>query len=508
MGEKTAYYANRGTTPVYYDDRYELVSTIGRGKSSVVYLACRYSKDETIEIEAPPVALKILLSTERDPAAAMRRIKRESLALLSCVHPSIIRMHDYVAREDACYVSMEYAKFGDLKNLLKSDSSFLSPHATLKLAQKILAGVGAIHHAGILHRDLKPDNILLTQDYQVKICDFSVCLLKGEKPNLQVVSDIVGTIDYLAPECLSGQGYSISSDLYSVSVSIFELLTGYLPFRSKSLKESLERKSLSEFEPLPPSVLQKYPTLNEFFKKAFEFESSKRFLSHEQMASAIEQVIKGTFPENQPENRSTTKFESFDSIDKFEFNKGVLENVQLVEKLVEFSSRLVKKILSSAKFFQLGFLDRLMQRLKSFLRFFFGAFVVTLLFFIYLSFNKIDKSVATIKEVKHVSNHYFSDWSGVGVLEGLYTESKDYKFVLTPVSDSHVLFGLLVKGWEPVEVSLEQVEDGKPIHIVGKGLDILLKITDAQDGRVVGTYENLVTARIGKWSFSSVPVMQ
>jgi serine/threonine protein kinase len=508
MGEKTAYYSKLGINPIYYDDRYELLSTIGRGKASVVYLTNKLSKDETIDIDSPAIALKVLLNTERDPENCIRRIKKESLALLSCLHPSIIRMHDYVARADTCYLSMEYAKYGDLKNLLKSDKAFLSPLATLKLTQELLSGVGAIHAAGILHRDIKPENILLAEDYQVKICDFSVCLLKGEKANLNLLSNVVGTIDYLAPESLSGKGYSVSSDLYSVAITAFELLTGFLPFKAKSINESVERKKKGEFEEIPSEIIAKFPTLKLFFTKALSPNIEERFNDNLEMSKALDEVIRGTF-----------------SIKK---STGVYKKIDLDRVKIDFSKTLDR---SRNYFSQSGFDDylrkyleyvnkskqiikKLMYNSKILLRFFGLSFLTTIVF---ISFTNLFVGNAEVESKKieiksgdasaEVSNsyEYFKSKSGIGVINGLYTEDRNYRFVLTPISENKALFVLLVKGWEPVEVDIESLKEGKPINVVGKGLNILLKVSEvSEDTKVKGTYENLVTARMGKWTFDPI----
>lgn len=484
MGEATSYFKSKGVVPHYFDDRYEIFSQIGHGRSSVVYLAGKYSKTDTIEIDSPPVALKVLYP-ERDPDAAIKRIKRESVALLSCIHPNIIRMHDYVAREDACYISMEYAKYGDLKKLSNKKQLQLSSKAILKLVQNILDGVSAIHASGIIHRDLKPDNILLDAEYQIKICDFSVCLLKGEKASLKVVSDVVGTLDYLAPECLAGHGYTEKSDLYSVGVIAFELLANKLPFASKSLSLSLKTKSSLELEQLPQEVIKDYHQLIKFFKKALHPNPQLRFQTAEDMKTAIEAVLSQNF-----------------KLDWKVQTEIIKKNV--ISELLPYIRRSVFNT-NNFDLIKSFHFHKLFNKLS---RYFVISFLLTIAFFSLA--NLFDEKSFVKKSTETVATTSLNDQSdlaaiisstpAIGIIHGLYTTDKDYRFVISPVSNERALFGLLIKGWEPVEFSLLEYRSGKPIHILGKGVDILLKPEGVnENGLLNGSYENLITARMGKW---------
>jgi len=367
--------------------------------------------------------------------------------------------------------------------------------------QNVLDGVGVIHSAGIIHRDLKPENLLLNGDYQVKICDFSVCLLKGEQPNLKLVSDVVGTIDYLAPECLRGGEYSTISDLYSVAITCFELLTGTLPFSSQSINQSLERKVSGSIELLPKEISKEFPNLQDFFQKALSPKTENRFQTHLEMKNAIDDVIGNIYEHSKSEgigsNKKNIRLERFRSFKVLIGEALNLKNVFSLKNFVRFD----KKV--GAKFFLLSFL-------------------VTIASFSLLNLIGDPISVSSDlegldplanREQGSIENSVTNgqihqsllSYPGIGILRGLYTENKDYRFVVTPVGKEKIIFGLLVKGWQPVEIDLSLLKNEKPIHIVGKGVDVLMQVDSfGPNDTIEGTFENIVTARTGKWSLSFV----
>lgn len=474
MGEITAHYARRDTSHQYFDDRFDIISTLGRGRSSIVYKAVKFSRDGTIDIDSPPVAVKVLRNIDgRDADALIRKIKRESLALLSCVHPHVIRLHDYVARKDLCYLTLEYAEFGDLKKLFSSKEKFLSPRATLKLVQNILSGVSAIHHAGIVHRDIKPENILLTHEYQVKICDFSVCLLQGESPSIQLVSNIVGTIDYLAPESLRGGGYSYLSDIYSVAVTCYELLHGSLPFEDSSFNNSLLRKDTCAFT-VNDDLKAEFPTVVDFFKKALAPDPSQRFQTAEEMSIGIDQVLSSTF------------------------------------RITEQEQILKEEKIPSVHFFRTLSSEKISRALKRVSRFYIVSFLITLALFYALSIGKTQlpkqQHSRNVSKSQNVSGMQSTDLlknsltkkPAMGVIKDLYKKDKRYRFIITPINEEKALFSLLVLGWEPVEISLSGLQENHPYRIHGRGLDILVRFTSTNDNNSwQGKFENLLTGTEG-----------
>jgi serine/threonine protein kinase len=465
--------------PTYFDNRYEVFSTIGRGRGSVVYRARRFSPDETLDLTIPPIALKVLIGIEKDPEAAIRRIKREALALLSCKSPSVIRIFDYVAREDTCYLTMEYAKYSDLRRLFEDGRPDLSTAAILKLVQGILDGVRSVHEVGIIHRDLKLENFLLTEDFKVKVADFGVCLLKGERPDIQVVNEVVGTFDYTAPECLKGGKYSNASDLYSIGVSAFEMLSGRLPTLGTTIKEMLEDKSAGRIRNLPKDVLDRYPSLAYFFEKALHPDPESRFQSADQMSDAITSVLEGTYKKERVFSFTGIKGTIFSSPGTFLVRK--ISGIPFVASILE---TIHEKLSACIKFLQLSLAYALV---------FVGLFLLKDL--VYDPFVSSEKFVT-----EDAPYEFFSSVSGVGRIFDLYSEGRDYRFTLLPSEPGKGFFSLSRAGWEQVVVSYEPLLEGKGIEVKGEGVDIILIPELFSSGRVTGTYVNNLTGDSGNWS--------
>lgn len=485
-------------TPAYYDDRYELDSTIGRGRGSVVYRAMRYSRDETMDLDSPPVALKVLLGIESNPTECMKRIKREALALLSCISPSVIRIYDYVAREDSCYLSMEYAQFGDLRRLFEREDTILSPRAVLKLVQGILSGVDAVHRAGILHRDLKPENFLLTQDYQVKIGDFGVCLFRGETPNVSLVNQAVGTFDYVAPECLRGGHYSKMSDLYAVGVSAFEMLCGYLPSQGETIKQVLHSKTHGSIRDMPADIVKELSAIEGFFKIALSPAPEERYQSAAEMSEAINEVLLGTF--NIERVTSDTRYsKSFNKPD-FNFEFGTLKTLN------ELKVVLINKIKRGMKYLLVSFSLTLFFAFS----FYYGESTY------YLIKNSIkdvflvkngdglvsEKSFSSKENLGLEAYNMLSTNIAIGTLKDLYTKGRDYRFTIHPETEDTVLFGLAVEGWHPIRIELANLKQNQYLEVKGKGLHILLTPEVVTSEEMSGTFENKLLNSKGEWSIT------
>ncbi len=471
--------------PAYFDNRYEVFSTIGRGRSGVVYRARRFSPGDTLDLSIPPIALKVLLGIERDPDAAIRRIKREALALLSCKSPSVIRIFDYVAREDTCYLTMEYAKYSDLRRLFDDGKPDLSTVAILKLVQGILEGVRSIHHVGIIHRDLKLENFLLTDDYQVKVADFGVCLLKGERPDIHVVNEVVGTFDYTAPECLKGGKYSYVSDLYSVGVSAFEMFSGRLPTLGTTIKEMLEDKSGGRIRALPGALLEEFPAVQDFFNKALHPEPEKRFQSAEEMMTAINGVIDGTFRgEKLSVGEKLSSFSKNFSLENKVSAETFLQKILPVSFVERVTQKISARVAECFKFLKLSLLCVVM---------FIG------LYFVKDVFQNVTSKKGSVS-VAAVMYDTLSTAPAFGRLFDLYSEGRDFNFTIIPAEPGFGLFSLTKEGWEQVIVSYEPLLGGEGVEVKGKGLHVILMPHEISGNSISGSYKNLITGHSGFWT--------
>ncbi|MBK6765706.1 MAG: serine/threonine protein kinase [bacterium] len=212
---------------------------IARGDISSAYRA----RDARLDRD---VFLKVLHPQFAEDQDLRARFEREARAAARLDHPQLVRIHE--VGEDPVegpYMLLEWVEGETLRSKIKRDKS-LSPEMLRRLADSLLSALATLHDAGILHRDVKPENILLRNDGQFKLTDFSLALL-SDAPKLTHHSAVVGTPAYLAPELARGKAPSVQSDLFAIGVVLFESATGVNPFLADSLLESLRR--VREVEP-------------------------------------------------------------------------------------------------------------------------------------------------------------------------------------------------------------------------------------------------------------------
>ena len=287
--------ANNKEKPVF-DERYEILSTLGRGRTSAVYRARTISSD-TPEVLPPEsiVALKVLNEHARESETNQKRMRRESLAMLSCRHENVVRVYDYVTRPNLCYLVMEHCGMGDLGTELNRTTHPIHYEVVLEVARQTLLGLEAIHSAGILHRDIKPENILLNENGVVKITDFGIAWLPTENEPLEESKRGIGTLDYLAPEFLDGAQSTQLSDLYALGITIYQLLTRHLPFEGESVTDQLKNKLSGKFRPTYEIAPGLPEMVNHFLKKALAPDPYLRFQSAKEFREAVSELAEGTW---------------------------------------------------------------------------------------------------------------------------------------------------------------------------------------------------------------------
>lgn len=263
-----------------FDGRYEILSIVGRGACSVVYHA-RHAVAPGSE-----VALKVLLN-EKDQKSNGEKLRKEALAMVSSRHKYVVRLDDFHSVGELCYLSMEYAPESDVrKYAAKSGGKLNAVQAELFLLQ-VAEALAFIHRAGIVHRDIKPDNILVVSPKEIRLADFGVAVLPGEKSSLAELQKGVGTMDYMGPEVLEGRTYDAQSDIYALGVTFYELLSGKHPFANAPLVEQLNIRKDGKFPHLR-EVAPEVPThLANVIMQSMSYDSSKRFASTKDLAQAL-----------------------------------------------------------------------------------------------------------------------------------------------------------------------------------------------------------------------------
>nr|WP_318531613.1 Stk1 family PASTA domain-containing Ser/Thr kinase [Loigolactobacillus iwatensis] len=223
------------------DGRYEIRKPIGEGGMANVYLA----RDLILDRD---VAIKILrLDLQNDPDT-IRRFQREELASTELVHPNIVEVYDVGEDSGMQYIVMEYIKGTDLKRYIARNFPIAYPQV-IKMMLAILAAVGEAHAHGIIHRDLKPQNILVDETGQVKITDFGIAVALSENSITQTNS-MLGSVHYLSPEQARGSIATKRSDIYSLGIILYEMLTSKVPFEG----ETAVSIALKHFQNQIPSV--------------------------------------------------------------------------------------------------------------------------------------------------------------------------------------------------------------------------------------------------------------
>ena len=230
------------------NDRYEVIRLIGEGGMANVYLA----HDTILDRD---VAVKVLRGDLASDEKFIRRFQREAISASSLSHPNIVEIYDVGEDNGDYYIVMEYVPGRTLKSLIKKRGALTIPEV-IDIMLQLTAGVATAHASYIIHRDLKPQNVLILDDGMVKITDFGIAVALNSK-ELTQTNSVMGSVHYLPPEQASGSGSTIRSDIYSLGIIMFELLTGKLPFKGENAVE-IAIKQMKE--PIP-SVRSKNPDI-------------------------------------------------------------------------------------------------------------------------------------------------------------------------------------------------------------------------------------------------------
>jgi eukaryotic-like serine/threonine-protein kinase len=262
------------------NNRYQLLEERGKGGMAFVYRA----RDLMLERD---VAIKILREDYSNDAAFQERFRQEAKAAANLSHPNIVTVHDFGFDQGKLFIVMEYVPGVDLKTMIKQKGRLL-PGDAIPLMIQACAGIGYAHRAGLVHCDVKPQNLLVMPDNRLKVTDFGIArALATIQPEEQ--ADVVwGSPQYFSPEQASGSAPSPASDVYSLGVVLYEMLAGTLPFNassatgfSKMHKESIPA-DLSQFIPsITPPLLQ-------IIEKVLSKEPSLRYRTADQMGRVLQ----------------------------------------------------------------------------------------------------------------------------------------------------------------------------------------------------------------------------
>jgi eukaryotic-like serine/threonine-protein kinase len=267
-----------------FDGRYRIERPIGHGGMARVYLA----EDTSLH---RPVAIKVLDSRHADDDQFVERFAREARAAAGLNHPNIVSIYDRGSAGGAYYIVMEYVEGRTLKDVIEQEGP-LAPRRSVDLVLQLLAGLRQAHQRGVIHRDVKPHNVIVQPDGRLKVMDFGIARAQG-RGDMTEAGSIVGTAQYLAPEQARGLAVGPPADLYATGVVLYEMLTGKVPFTGAS-SVAIAMKQVQE-EPVPPSRLNPAvpPDLEKIVLRALVKDPEKRYQTADQMGRDLDRFRKG-----------------------------------------------------------------------------------------------------------------------------------------------------------------------------------------------------------------------
>jgi HAMP domain-containing protein len=262
--------------------RYEIQSVLGKGGMGIVYKAHDRDLDDL-------VAIKTLRgeALSADPTL-LDRFKQEIRLARKITHPNILRTHDLGETNGLRYLSMEFVKGITLKHLVEQDQLLPTPVA-LRIAKQMCAGLAAAHEVGVIHRDIKPQNVLIEPTGGLKIMDFGIARLTEDR-GMTATGTVVGTPDYMSPEQARGVALDFRSDIYSAGVVLYEIFTGSLPFDGDSPLAVV----LKHVQEKPPSPQAKNPRIDPkiaaIILKCMQKSTGDRYQSVNELYEALTKV--------------------------------------------------------------------------------------------------------------------------------------------------------------------------------------------------------------------------
>ena len=425
------------------NDRYQIIRTIGEGGMANVYLAHDLILDRD-------VAVKILRGDLADDEKFVRRFQREAIAASSLSHPNIVEMYDVGEDNGKYYIVMEYVEGKTLKNLIKKRGALTLPEV-IDIMTQLTAAISCAHDSNIIHRDIKPQNVLIKEDGIVKITDFGIAMALNSN-ELTQTNSVMGSVHYLPPEQANGKGATLKSDIYSLGIVMFELLTGMLPFKGDNAVE-IAIKQMKNQIPSVCEINEQIPqSIENIILKACAKNPKNRYNTVKEMYKDIETCLD---EDRKNEKRYVYPYLETDDIEDTKEVKNIKEipkeksNDEELEELEQEEEKKSSKILII-----LGIIVALLIV---------GLIIITIMF------PKMSKN----KEIK------VPDVSNLSVAEA-ENKLKELGFIISETQE---------------EKPNDQVEEGKVIDTIPqsgvtrkKGTTITLIISTGEDGIVLENY--------------------
>ena len=272
--------------PRVLGNRYEITKAIARGGMARVYLARDRSLDR-------PVAVKELVPEFAADESFVERFRREAQAAANLTHPNIVGVYDWGTQDNTYFIIMEYVDGPVLSKVLR-DEGPLHPRRAAELASEVAAALGFAHSRGVVHRDVKPGNVILTSSGQAKVTDFGIArAMSAPEENLTQAGSVMGTATYFSPEQAQGLPVDQRSDLYSLGVVLFEMVTGRTPFTGET-PLAIAYKHVQDQPPAPSTLVSGLPAgLEAVIMKLLRKRPEDRYANAEDLRADLRRFLNG-----------------------------------------------------------------------------------------------------------------------------------------------------------------------------------------------------------------------
>jgi eukaryotic-like serine/threonine-protein kinase len=275
-------------SPEIIGGRYRLEEPIGRGGMATIFKAVDEQMMDRL------VAVKVLREVYSNDPKFVTRFQREARAASALQHPNIVQVFDYGQSADSYYVVMEYIDGMDLRRFLKRRGGTLPVERAVEIARLVSLGLGAAHRRGIVHRDVKPQNIMVNDDGLVKLTDFGIASMykDADAERLTTTGMTLGTVQYYAPEQAQGEMVRPAADVYALGIVMYEMLTGQTPFDGDT-PVAVAMKHIQE-EPQPPHELnpQISPVLERIILKCLSKDPAARYRDGDELAATLTNFLR------------------------------------------------------------------------------------------------------------------------------------------------------------------------------------------------------------------------